>query len=344
VFVKPVNQYLKFPEVIMDNIASTGFEKKKKANFVNELFEKVNQSSDQLIEALFIYNSNPVYSLHNTKNIKQALDKIPFKVSFSSFFDETAMQADIILPGHTFLERFEDVVSGAGFTTDSANTVVGLTKPVIKPVFNTKNSGDSVILIAKALGGNIGKSFDWENYDKCLESVTSTIWQVLKTQGFAVISKGIPRKRPVINASFLSNNPATIQAKGNYDLILIPIDNMRLLSAETASSPFAIKTVSDQVIKEKYVAVEINPVNAKELEDKEFAILTTHMGKARVRVNINNGIMPGVIGMVTGLGHDLNNKYVSNKGVNINDLIDQVIEPVSGLDAAFGIKAKLMPA
>jgi hypothetical protein len=54
--------------------------------------------------------------------------------------------------------------------------------------------------------------------------------------------------------------------------------------------------------------------------------------------------MPGVIGMVTGLGHTFDNKYVSNKGVNINDLIGQVIEPDSGLDAAFGIKASISKA
>ena len=54
--------------------------------------------------------------------------------------------------------------------------------------------------------------------------------------------------------------------------------------------------------------------------------------------------MPGEVGRDKGLGHTFDNKYVSNKGVNINDLIGPVIESGSGLDAAFGIKAKISKA
>ncbi len=336
-FVKSKDQYLDFPAETMDYIAKTGFKKDRSAQNVNLFFEKINRSSQSDIEAVFIYNANPCFSLHNTKDIKLAMDKIPFKVCFSSSLDETAMQADIILPSHTFLERLEDVPSQAGVT----KSVVGLTRPVVKPVFNTKNPGDSIILIGKALGGDIARNFQWENYDKCLESVTSRIWKSLSKIGFAVLSQGTPAGSPFVNVSFLAKNRATIKAKGDYDLVLIPIDNMRLISAATASSPFAIKTVSDKVLKGKDIVVEINPLTAKGLEDTKMAVLTTPMGKAKVKVNINEGIMPGVIGMVTGLGHSFDNKYVSNKGVNINDLIDQVIEPGSGLDAAFGIKAQI---
>ena len=49
-------------------------------------------------------------------------------------------------------------------------------------------------------------------------------------------------------------------------------------------------------------------------------------------------------GMVEGLGHTFDNKYVSNKGINVNDLIGPVIESGSGLDAAFGIKVKISKA
>jgi len=64
----------------------------------------------------------------------------------------------------------------------------------------------------------------------------------------------------------------------------------------------------------------------------------------KVKVNFNEGIMPGVIGMLRGLGQTFDNKFVSNKGVNVNDLIGPVIESGSGLDAAFGITAKISKA
>jgi len=119
---------------------------------------------------------------------------------------------------------------------------------------------------------------------------------------------------------------------------------MRLISAGVAASPFAIKTVSDKVLMGRDIVVEINPLTAKGLKDGGSATLTTPIGTARVKVNFDEGIMPGVIGMVEGLGHTFDNKYVSNKGINVNDLIGPVIESGSGLDAAFGIKAKISKA
>lgn len=340
-FVLPENQYLEFPDESMDGIADAGVAKPKVGRYINQLIKKVNASSQPAVEALFVYNANPCYSLHDPKSVKQAFEKIPFVVSFSSFLDETAKEADIILPSHTFLERLEDVPSGSGL----AKSVVGLTKPVIAPVFNTKNPGDAVILIAKALEGSIAQSFEWDTYEECLENVTSGIWDSLSEDGHVVISDG-PGEPVAVNVSFLSGDPATIQAQGDFELTLIPIDNMRLLNAGTAASPFAIKTVSDRVLKGGNIVIDINPLTAKGFKDKGFALLTTPLGNARVMINLNEGMMPGVIGMVEGLGHVLNtqnmsNKYVSNKGVNVNDLIGPVIESGSGLDAAFGIKAKI---
>ncbi|MBT6340222.1 MAG: molybdopterin-dependent oxidoreductase [Desulfobacula sp.] len=339
-FVQQKTNYLEFPDESMDSIADKGFGKTKLGPYVNQLIEKVNASSEPAVEALFVYNANPCHSLHDSKNAKQAIGKIPFVVSFSSFLDETAMEADIILPSHTFIERLEDVPSGAGLS----KTVVGLTKPIVKPLFNTKNPGDAILLIAKALEGSIAKSFEWESYEECLEGVTSSIWDSLSEEGFAIISEGVPSGSAKVNISFLAKNPLTVQAQGDFALTLIPIDNMRLISAGVAASPFAIKTVSDKVLMGRDIVVEINPLTAKGLKDGGTATLTTPIGTARVKVNFNEGTMPGVIGMVEGLGHTFDNKYVSNKGINVNDLIGPVIESGSGLDAAFGIKAKISKA
>ncbi|WP_457552459.1 menaquinone reductase molybdopterin-binding-like subunit QrcB [Desulfobacula sp.] len=339
-FVKPKTDYLEFPGESMDSIANAGFAKSKAGQYVNQLVEKVNASSQPVVEALFVYNANPCHCLHNPKGVKQAIGKIPFVVSFSSFLDETAMEADIILPSHTFIERLEDVPSRAGLS----RTVVGLTKPIVEPIFDTKNSGDAVLLIAKALEGTIAQSFEWETYEECLESLVPDIWDSLSDQGFAIISEGAPSGSATVNISFLAHNPETVQAKGDFELTLIPIDKMRLINAAITESPFAIKTLSDTVLRGKDSVVEINPLTAKGYKDGGYVMLTTPQGTARVLIGLNEGIMPGVIGMAEGLGHTFDNKYVSNKGVNVNDLIGPVIESGSGLDAAFGIKAKITMA
>jgi len=339
-FVMAMNEYLSFPKAIMDEVAEKGAGKTKIANSVNELVEKLNGSSKPIVDALFVYNANPCYSLHDPKRVKQAFQKIPFVVSFSSFLDETAMEADVILPSNTFLERIEDMPSQAGL----ARNVIGLTRPVMDPVFDTRNPGDALISLAHGLEGTIAESFEWESYEECLESVTADVWDSLSEEGYVLVSQGPPKGNPIVDFTYLSANPSTIQAQGDLELMLIPIDNMRLTGTAPMASPFAIKTVSDKVLTGTDIVVEINPMTAKGLKDKGYATLTTPVGSAKVKINFNEGIMPGVLGMVKGLGHTCDNKFVSNKGVNVNDLIGPVIESGSGLDAAFGIRAKISKA
>ncbi len=339
-FVMAKDDYLSFPESAMDATAEKGAGQDKLAGSVNELVDKLAASSKPVMNALFVYNANPCYTLKDTKRVKEAFKKVPFVVSFSSFMDETAMEADVILPASTFLERMEDVPTAAGLP----KTVVGLARPMVDPVFDTKNPGDALILLAGALGGTIAESFEWETYDEALESVAEGIWDSLSEEGYAVVSEGSPMGTPGTDVSFLASNPATVQAQGDGELLLVPIDNMRLTGTIPAASPFAIKTVSDKVLSGTDIVVEINPATAKGLKDCGDAVLTTPQGKARVKINFNEGIMPGVIGMVKGLGHTFDNPFVAGKGVNVNDLIGPVIEPGSGLDAAFGIKATIKSA
>jgi hypothetical protein len=44
------------------------------------------------------------------------------------------------------------------------------------------------------------------------------------------------------------------------------------------------------------------------------------------------------------LGHTAYNDYLADKGVNFNRLIGPVADPVSGLNAAWGIRARLSKA
>lgn len=341
-FIMPEVSYLNFPDAVMDEAAEKGAGQEKLTATVSQLVEKLAGASEPAVNALMVYNANPCYTLHNPAMVKEAFKKVDFVVSFSSYMDETAMASDVILPASTFLERMEDVPSVAGLP----KTVVGLARPMVeRRVFNTKNPGDAVILLARALGGSIAQSFEWDSFDACLEAAAADIWDNLSQEGVAVISEGVPLGTPATDFSFLASNPAAARAQGTGEFTLVAVDNMRLGGRVPADSPFAIKTVSDKVLLKKDILVDINPASADGLADGGDAKLTTSLGTFKVKVNFNEGIMPGVIGMARGLGHTLaNNPYAGGKGVNVNDTIGPVIEEGSGLDAAFGTKASISRA
>jgi hypothetical protein len=132
---------------------------------------------------------------------------------------------------------------------------------------------------------------------------------------------------------------------GAFPLILIPYDTIRL-SADMGTPPFMVKTVPDTVIKGHFGLVEINPETARAVGVREgdAVTLTTPKGSATVRVHLFDGILPGVVAMPRGLGHTAFDAYLSNKGVNVNQLIGAVEDPITGLDAAWGIRASLSRA
>ncbi len=360
--------YISWPAVEIDATAAVGMQKDRlddagskrypNTRYLPHRFVSALQSEEKYpLQALLVFNANPLYSMPDTKAVKKAFAKIPFVVSFSSYFDETAEAADLILPIHTYLETYEDVPSPVGLK----KPVLGLTRPVVEPQFNTKHVGDIIIAIAKALGGRIAAAFPWDSYHACLKETLAEKWNPLMKQGFWVDpylrdpDRGAPfdtlsGKFEFVNAdirSFPLFTPVGIEGnEADYPLLLIPYDSVRLINGFMGDPPFVIKTVEDTILKGKDVFVEINPKTAASynLRQGQRAVLSTPKGKATVRVHLFEGIMPGIVALPRGLGHSADDKFLAGKGVNFNELIGPVEDPASGLDAAWGIRAKLSNA
>jgi anaerobic selenocysteine-containing dehydrogenase len=360
--------YIDWPETELDSIAEEGLGKPRidgagsdkypmAQSLLNRFADAVAANRDYAMQALFVHGANPIYSTPGAEAFKAAVDKIPFVVSFSSYMDETAMNADLVLPNHVYLERYEDVPVTAGLTAP----MIGLARPVVYPMFDTQHVGDVVIRLAQEIGGSVADAFPWEGFEACLEETLGDKWDSLNEDGYWVDSEFQPAawgeafetasgKFEFVNESMdLSPGYSTLPAEGDkaaYPLILIPYDSMRLANGFISDPPFLVKAVEETVLQGKSILVEINPETAKRLglSEGKTAKLTTPRGEAKVKVHLYDGIMPDVIALPRGLGHTTEDKYISGKGVNFNKLIGPVEDQASGLDAAWGIRAKLAKA
>jgi anaerobic selenocysteine-containing dehydrogenase len=130
---------------------------------------------------------------------------------------------------------------------------------------------------------------------------------------------------------------------GTYPLILIPAELMRLADGAIGNPPFCTNTLEETELKGNDLFVEVNPKTAADhgLSASQHAMLETPRGKAKVLVHLFEGIMPGVIAIPKGLGHAAYDDYLAGKGVNANSLMGVVEDPISGLSATWGIRAKL---
>jgi anaerobic selenocysteine-containing dehydrogenase len=110
---------------------------------------------------LFLYQSNPLSSAPREEEVRQALSAVPLVVSFSPFFDESARHANLILPDHTYLERWQDALAPAAVPYP----VWGVVQPVIKPLHDTRATGDVVLDLAARLGGEVNVWSRWSSVE-----------------------------------------------------------------------------------------------------------------------------------------------------------------------------------
>ncbi|MBI4466244.1 MAG: molybdopterin-dependent oxidoreductase [Acidobacteria bacterium] len=103
------------------------------------------------VEAVLVHGADPVFSLPNGEQLALALQRVPFVVSFASFLDETTAQADLILPDHTDLEKWQEAGSPPTFPVP----LQSLSPPVVEPVHQTRDAADVVLALAHTLGGEV---------------------------------------------------------------------------------------------------------------------------------------------------------------------------------------------
>lgn len=363
----PEPDFIKWPEAQMDDTASKGMQQPRidgagtgedthARYLLNRLPKIINEASESPIRVLFVSEANPVYTMADTESVVKAFKKIPLVVSFSSYMDETAAQADLILPNHIYLERYEDIPYARGFP----QPIFGLCQPVVEPLHNTRHTGDVIIQLAKEMGDTMAEAFPWDDYLGCLEEILVELESLMEegyrldtglsspnwTQAFETDSSKFEFSNSVMNA-LPRYSPAPAQGDESFwELLLVPYDSMRLASGYVGSPPFLIKALEDTILNGNDVLVEVNPATAKNLglSNGQNAMLSTPKGSGKVKVYLFDGIMPGVIAIPRGLGHTGDNKFLAGKGLNYNALYAPVEDPATGLDAAWGIRAKLAKA
>jgi menaquinone reductase, molybdopterin-binding-like subunit len=140
-----------------------------------------NLSSGTPLDLLFLYDANPIYETPGGEKFRGIFEKIPYIVSFSTFMDESAEMADLVLPEPTFMERWQDdFFEGIGYPG------VGLRQPVVEPLHNTMNTADFFLQVAQKIGDPVASAFPWKSYEELLQDRLKNVgtdWETLKELG-----------------------------------------------------------------------------------------------------------------------------------------------------------------
>ena len=123
-------------------------------NMLQELGPNSLAGKPYKLDTIMFYLTNPVWTAPNGQVWEQAMAEL-FVIDTSPFPGETAMMADLILPDHTYLERLQDAPTYPfqGFP------MAQLRVPAIKPLYDTKYFGDTLIEIGKRIKGPTGEYY-----------------------------------------------------------------------------------------------------------------------------------------------------------------------------------------
>lgn len=106
------------------------------------------------MDSLMFYMTNPIFSAPDANSWEKMLAEV-FVIETSPFPSETSVMADLILPDTTYLERWQDAPTYPfqGYPLAQIRT------PAIKPLFDNKTFGDTVIEIGKRIKGPTGEYY-----------------------------------------------------------------------------------------------------------------------------------------------------------------------------------------
>lgn len=106
------------------------------------------------LDTVMFYLTNPIWTAPNGQQWEEALKDV-FVIDTSPFPSETGHFADIILPDHTYLERMQD----APTYPFQGWPLAQLRVPAVKPLYDTKYYGDTLIEIGKRMKGPMGEYY-----------------------------------------------------------------------------------------------------------------------------------------------------------------------------------------
>jgi len=267
------------------------------------------------VALLAVHGANPAHSLPGA--FTQALAKVGYKVSFSSYLDETAAACDLVFPDLHPLEQWADSRPRAG--------VYALQQPVTQPVFpETRHAGDVVLRAA----GRTGTFKDylqgkWRDLHRRFGAGKSfeQFWIDALAQGGVYGDAPARAVRLAETAARIDAGAAALEGTGEQTVVVFP--HPVLHDGRGANKPW-LQELPDPVSKIAWHGwVEVHPETAARwgVAAGDFLLLKSAFGAVKAPVWITATVRPDVLAVPTGQGHAAYGRYAKDRSFNAFELL-----------------------
>jgi len=311
---------------------------------------RILEGGDSPVRVLLVDDTNPVFGAPPAWRVAEALEGVPFIVSFGPFLDETSVLADLILPDHSFLESWVDHIPESGTTS----AVASVAAPAMRPLHDTRSMPDVLLEIGRNLARPLAPAFPWTTFEDMLRSV----FEVLPETGEGWDVWGASRERggwwrdEALRAP-LGTNPSGSAVgmpdavfdgdPADYPFYFLPYASQAFLDGSLAHLPW-LQELPDVLSTAMWSSwVEINPRTADRLgiADGDLVEITSAHGSIPAPAVVYPGIAPDVIAMPVGQGHETFTRYASGRGSNPLAILAPATEPETGVLAWASTRVRL---
>lgn len=347
---------------------------------VAALAEEMTTTGDGQIRALVTSAGNPVLSTPNGQQLDAAISGLEFMVSIDIYLNETTRHADIILPPLVTLERSQYDVA---FQTLAIRNGARYSLPVFKAGKEQRSDAQIFLELAWRMQSSdfFSKSVGW--LKKSVLSRLGNQWIINKQlkKGPYYKSHGLDIKKLKANPHGLDLGPmqpclperlftadkhinlapdiclADMQQLAKKLLIIKSVDakqefDLRLIGRRDPRTNNSWLHNSYRMVKGKNRCTAlINPQDAasRGISDGDPVSVSSRVGSIRIPAALSDDIMPGVISIPHGWGHDIEGIKLAvasqHAGVNTNILTDdQFLDSLSGNAALNGVPVSLSKA
>ena len=299
-----------------------------------EMAAFVEKMKSGAFKAVFIHGVNPVFELPASLGFKDALGNVEQVISFATFPDETAAEADFVFPDHHGLESwgYQRVATGV------ALPVLSGAQPVVSPFYDTRATADVLIAAAQLAGGKFAEAMPFKDEVEFLQTKVgallseadgsfsapdaATFMAYFQQHGGwfknanALVA---PDGSGVLNSNIESAEP---EFAGEGEFFFVPFVSPTLAEAG-ANKPWLQELPDPTTTVMWNTWIEMNPETAHELgiENDDVVKVISEVGEVQAYVYLYPAIRPDTIAMPFGQGHTAYGRYAEKRGVNPTDLI-----------------------
>lgn len=376
--------FAEWPDVAMPDLSQprldgAGGEKYPLANCVyHELPDRILTADPYPVKALLMVDSNPVFDSAGAKRWQEAIAQIPFIVSFSSFADESAQYADLLLPDHTPLERLSDVTPPAGI----GRALVGIGPAAVEPLYNTRHTGDVLLTVAQSLGGPVAEALPFADFEELLkyrfEGVFNAGEGSIQAASFdefwaELLKRGVwegPRYQYGNWEEVLTTESGTFEfnmsllAQGDEEAVILPRFEPPVYAGQADEYPLHLipyqvlpdagnRAPNAPLLWDIYGVhmreawgnwLEINPETAHNLgiSDGDMVTVESPEGAIQLKARLFDGAMPDAVNIPLGGGRTAGGRWAAAvRGANPAEIVSPQSDPLAGTAAWLGTRVKV---